>query len=106
MENAERRNGEWREELFDALPGGQIIKQGVADLQRGAQTVPALLVQIAGPRLRHLKLPIPHPPVGSFPEHELYDLLSLQDPHSAHSRYNALLRLLVSFERAAECATR
>ena len=28
-----------------------------------------------------------------------------EDPDSAHSRYNALVRRLVSFERAAECAS-
>ncbi|MEX2117165.1 MAG: hypothetical protein WEB37_09765 [Bacteroidota bacterium] len=37
------------------------------------------------------------------PEHLLYDLLHREDPDSAHSRYNALIRTLVSFERAAEC---
>lgn len=31
-------------------------------------------------------------------------MLSRTDPDSAHSRYNALVRRLVSFERAAECA--
>jgi hypothetical protein len=30
--------------------------------------------------------------------------LAESDPLTAHSRYNALIRRLVSFERAAECA--
>jgi hypothetical protein len=30
-------------------------------------------------------------------------LLHAEDQDSAHSRYNALIRKLVSFERAAEC---
>jgi hypothetical protein len=38
------------------------------------------------------------------PEHRLYKLLSEEEPASAHSRYNALVRRLVSYERAAECA--
>jgi hypothetical protein len=37
-------------------------------------------------------------------EHRLYALLAAEDSDSAHSRYNALVRRLVSFERAAECA--
>ena len=39
-------------------------------------------------------------------EHRLYELLASSDPDSAHSRYNALVRRLVSFERAMECARR
>jgi hypothetical protein len=31
-------------------------------------------------------------------------LLSARDGNAAHSRYNALLRRLVSFERALACA--
>jgi hypothetical protein len=37
-------------------------------------------------------------------EHRLYRLLTQDDPDSAHARYNALIRRLVSFKRAAECA--
>jgi hypothetical protein len=40
------------------------------------------------------------------PERRLYERLSREEPDSAHSRYNALIRRLVSFERAAECAAR
>ena len=41
---------------------------------------------------------------GPFlPEDRLYAKLSEADSDSAHSRYNALIRRLVSFERAAEC---
>ncbi|MBI4737904.1 MAG: hypothetical protein HY766_17900 [candidate division NC10 bacterium] len=45
------------------------------------------------------QLPSPIPD----PERRLYDLLCQADPDAAHSRYNALVRRLVSFERAAEC---
>jgi len=38
-----------------------------------------------------------------LPEHRLDELLARADTDSAHSRYNALIRRLVSFERAAEC---
>jgi hypothetical protein len=36
-----------------------------------------------------------------MPEHRLYKLLSDQYGNAAHSRYNALVRRLVSYERAA-----
>jgi hypothetical protein len=78
-----------------------MIREGFSDLERGAMTAFALLVQIGAPRLRNLGFDIP--PGELQPEHALYDLLSLHDPDSAHARYNALIRTLVSFERAAEC---
>jgi hypothetical protein len=40
------------------------------------------------------------------PEHRLYALLAESDSDSAHGRYNALIRRLVSFERAAACVNR
>ena len=36
--------------------------------------------------------------------HGLYLLLAAEDQDSAHSRYNALIRRLVSFESSVECA--
>jgi hypothetical protein len=85
-----------------AFPGGDLVQEGLADLARGAETVPALLVSIGAPRLRRLGLPVPETAVPS-PEHRLYEKLAESDPDSAHSRYNALVRRLVSFENAAEC---
>ena len=84
-----------------ALPGEDLIEKGLADLARGEETVEALLVSIGAPRLMRIGLPIVHP--FATPEHRLYALLSRTDPDSAHSRYNALIRRLVSYERAAEC---
>ena len=63
---------------------------------------PALLVSIGAHRLRRIGLPVPEE-VPSSPEHRLYEKLAETDPDSAHSRYNALVRRLVSFENAAEC---
>ncbi len=85
-------------------PGEDIIMQGLADLSGGLETVPALLVSIGAHRLRRAGLPVPAI-VFPSPERRLYDLLKADDPDSAHSRYNALIRRLVSFERAAECAS-
>src|SRR5207302_8884639 len=52
--------------------------------------------------LRRLGFDVPND-TPYLPEHRLYALLAAEDSNSAHSRYNALIRRLVSFERAAEC---
>lgn len=85
-----------------ALPGGDLINSGLADLCDGRETIAALLVAIGSPRLRQLGIELPNQ-LPKNPEHRLYDLLSKDDEDSAHSRYNSLIRKLVSFERAAEC---
>ena len=85
-----------------ALPGGDIIDTGLQDLRDGRETVAALLVAIGAPRLRQLGLQLPEG-LPDSPEHRLYDLLAEDGVDSAHSRYNSLIRRLVSFERAAAC---
>jgi hypothetical protein len=85
-----------------ALPGADWIRQGLDDLARGVESVPALLVSVGAPRLHHLGLRVPAP--FESPEHRLYQQLARENPASAHSRYNSLIRRLVSFERAAACA--
>lgn len=82
------------------IPGGDLVARGIEDLERGVETVPALLVSIGRPRLLRLGLAIPEP-ICDRPEQRLYELLSTQDEATAHSRYNAWLRRLISFERAA-----
>ena len=90
---------------LDAFPGGDLVAEGLADLARGVESASALLVLIGRPRLVDLGFDVPAPPPGSAPaEHRLYELLCHDNPDSAHSRYNALIRRLVSFERAATCA--
>ena len=88
---------------LDRFPGGDLVRKGLADLAESHETIEALLVSIAAPRLARWGLlaaaPLPEP------EHRLYERLAREDPDSAHSRYNALLRRLVSFERALECAS-
>jgi hypothetical protein len=76
---------------------------GLDDLARGVASVPALLVSIGAPRLERLGLEIAAP--FPSPELRLYELLAREDQDSAHSRYNALVRRLVSYERAAECVS-
>jgi len=87
--------------MDESLPGVDLVRQGVADLARGVESPEALLVSIGAPRLRALGIDV----AGTLPdaEHRLYQRLAVEDPDSAHARYNALIRRLVSFERAAEC---
>ena len=84
------------------LPGSELIESGLEDLRAERETISALLVAIGAPRLRRLGMDLPGN-LPANPEHRLYDLLEKDGPDSAHSRYNALIRKLVSFERAAEC---
>lgn len=87
---------------LERLPGGDLVARGLHDLRERKDSVEALLVAIGAPRLRKLGFDVPDRP---DPEHRLYRLLARHAPDDAHSRYNALLRRLVSFERAAECAS-
>ena len=86
------------------LPGSDLVETGLHDLEHGVRSLPALLVEVGAPRLRRLGIAVPQAP-GAAPEHRLYALLAQADPDSAHSRYNALIRRLVSYERAAACGS-
>ena len=88
----------------ESFPGSNLVLQGLEDLAQGRDSIPALLVSIGAPRLRTLGVPVPDADIDA-PEHRLYHKLWEEDPDSAHSRYNALVRRLVSFERAMECAS-
>lgn len=84
-----------------ALPGAELVERGLADLEAGVDSIEALLVSIGAARLRAAGIRVER--VIPDPERRLYDLLAAEDADAAHSRYNALIRRLVSFERAAEC---
>ena len=88
----------------ESFPGADLVREGLEDLEQGRDSIPALLVSIGAPRLRAIGVPVPDSDIDN-PEHRLYEKLSEEDPDSAHSRYNALVRRLVSFERAMECAS-
>lgn len=68
----------------------------------GRESQPALLVSIGAGRLRAQGIDVP----AAIPDadHRLYLALSREHGDAAHGRYNALLRELVSCERALECA--
>jgi hypothetical protein len=85
------------------VPGFDEIRRGLEDLAAGRESQEALLVSIGAPRLRLLGFDVPSPIPDA--EHRLYEQLARMDADAAHSRYNALVRRLVSFERAWPCAT-
>jgi hypothetical protein len=87
---------------FTSFPGEELIRKGLEDLKQDQESVEALLVSIGSPRLRFNGVEIPRAIPDA--EHRLYFRLSSEFGDDAHSRYNALIRRLVSFEQALECA--
>jgi len=92
--------------MYEHLPGGEILRDGLRDLEAGVQSVSSLLVLIAAPRLTRRGIHVPRgaaPP--DLPEHELYHLLSAEHGPEAYRHYRSLLRRLVSLENALDlCA--
>lgn len=83
------------------LPGADLVWQGLDDAAAGRVTVHSCLISIARPRLESAGL-LSHYPLMHFvpePERALYRLL-VEEGGDAYSRYNSLLRRLVSFERS------
>jgi hypothetical protein len=87
---------------YEGFPGADLVEKGLVDLAEKRETPEALLVSMGAPRLRAAGVPVPDQTIAE-PERRLYELLAREDEDSAHSRYNALVRRLVSFEDAAEC---
>ena len=90
---------------IDDVTADDLISAGIRDLHDRRETMAALLVSIGAPKLRSLGMQIPDipPTFATSPEHRLYDLLAADSADAAHSKYNALIRRLVSFERALSC---
>jgi hypothetical protein len=82
-----------------ALPGIDVIESGMRDLAEQRSSIQALQVSIAAPRLRLLGLRLPEPLPD--PEERLFAQLAATHGNGAHSRYNAMIRRLVSFARVA-----
>ncbi len=91
------------ENSLEGLPGADLVQRGVEDLSAGQESAEALLVSIGAPRLRSIGLELSA--TITDPEHKLYRLLVLERGDAAHSAYNALIRRLVSFERAGACGS-
>jgi hypothetical protein len=86
--------------MIEYLPGAELVAPGLADLERGELTIAALVVAIGRPRLSGLGVAVP--PGPPEPEHRLFRALQATHGDGAHAAYNALIRRLVSFERALE----
>jgi hypothetical protein len=87
-----------------ALPGIDVIERGVRDLADQRPSLKALQVSIAAPSLRLLGMRLPE--TIASPEERLFDQLTATHGDGAHARFNALIRRLVSFARAAAHVSR
>jgi hypothetical protein len=83
------------------VPRADLIGAGLRDLARGIESEPALLVSIGAPHLRALGVSVEHPFQDA--EQRLYERLQNANPDGAHSRDNALIRRLVTFESMLVC---
>ena len=97
---------------LDDLPGAELVLPGLEALRSLARgehvkwSPEALLVVIGAFRLRAAGLAVPDVPRRpKQPEHALYEAIA-NGHGDAHARYNALIRRLVSFERALEARSR
>lgn len=93
-------------DLAGDLPGEALVSKGLDDLKAHRCTIASCLVEIARSRLSDagLRYASARPPQEE-PELRLYRLLR-QEGGDAYSRYNALVRELVSFEQALEARQR
>jgi hypothetical protein len=89
--------------ILDDLPGNDLIRQGLDDLAQARESIPSCLVKIASPRLRRCGVTVTVSDEDALnADHQLYAMLGREHGNEAHTRYNALLRQLVSFERALD----
>ncbi len=96
-------------DLYEGVPGAELVLEGLADLNAGRESEASVLVEIGAPRLAAVGLEIPQRSHRSgmapddSPEHRLYALLARDA--SPHSRYNALLARIASFASVLEHET-
>ncbi len=89
-------------ELISGLPGESLVRKGLSDLSSGKRTISAYLVSIGRRRFENAGLLSPaDKSLSQEPELELYRLLR-SEGGDAYSRYNALVRELISFEQALD----
>ena len=85
-----------------ALPGGDLVDEGLTDLASGRTSAASLLVSLAAPRLRREGVPVTN--TQPNPELQLYRLLSSTEGDLGYARYNAHLRLIASFADSCSVA--
>jgi len=79
-------------------PGGDLVAKGLSDLAHGVKSEEALLLMVAGPRLRGLGIAVREIEGVIRPyEHALYSAIESRLTTDAHSAYNALIQRIVSF---------
>jgi len=86
------------------FPGAEIVSQGLTDLAADRGSISSDAVAMAATRLRDAGITVPALRAGEPAAHRLYQRLRDEDARTAHSRYNAIVRRVVSFARAAEHA--
>jgi len=87
---------------YEVLPGAEFVLDGIEKLKEGKVTEATLLVEMGARRLRAVGIEVPEIPKDEeLPSHRLYHLLAEKYGNGAHSKYNASVRRLVSFQRAA-----
>jgi hypothetical protein len=86
------------------LPGEDLVRQGIDDLNAGRRSAPAFVVAMAAPRLRRLGIEVPEG-AGPIAAHQLYETLSAGSDPDPYRRFNALIARVVSFARALEHAS-
>lgn len=93
--------------ILDNLPASGLIRQGLDDLMHQRESIASCLVKIASSRMRRCGVVVDVAEAEALAaDHLLYDLLGRAHGREAHGRYNALMRELVSFERALEARHR
>jgi hypothetical protein len=93
--------------MFEHLPGGEILRDGLRDLRAGSMSLSALLVLTAEYRLSRCGIEIPSGVVRpAIPEHEVYRLLANEHGPEAYRHYRAWIQRLVSLENALEGLTK
>ena len=89
--------------MYEHLPGGEILDQGLKAMDAGVVNEHSLLLQIAAQRLGRCGITIRSLDIaGAFPEDRLYELLVTRHGAEAYRMYNSLIRRLVSLENALE----
>jgi hypothetical protein len=90
------------DDLIGGLPGEALVRQGLADFESSRLTAPVYLIASAQTRfVRAGLIQRREDPLLAEPEPQLYRLLR-REGGDAYSRYNALIRELVSFENALD----
>jgi hypothetical protein len=88
---------------LEHLPGGELIAQGIEDCVAGRITPAACLISVGWPKLNRAGIKLQDREMHRVPdpEQELYKLLCAEGG-DAYSRYNSLIRQLISFEQSLE----